>query len=334
LLIRFIFKVRIAGKSVEYRMDASHPFESGWDLLQEAPGEESPAKLHGILGLRTPSAGTILTRGVWGTQCGYRVREVFIKESEEEGQRGRGIGERFHEETKYTAGRMGYGLDWQSMPEPYKNYASPIGTIALPGPLIGQAENVWEVFGRRRSTRAFSSERSLSLGLLSSLLWSTQGITGKEGEWYFRAAPSAGALYPIETYILARAVEGLEQGIYHFRPHLFDLEFIKSGNFAPLLAEAALGQEMIREAQTTFIWTAIVARSTWKYRQRAYRYIYMDAGHIAQNLYLAGTAAGLGVCAVGAFFDDQVNGLIGIDGVEEITVYLASVGGPRTVAAG
>ena len=262
-----------------------------------------------------------------------RRGRCLLKASGEEGQKGLGIGERFHEETKYAAGRMGYALDWQNMPEPHKNYASPIATIALPEPLIGRPANVWEVFGRRRSTRVFSPAQSLPLDSLSSLLWSTQGITAIEGEWYFRAAPSAGALYPIETYILARAVEGLEQGIYHFRPHMFDLEFIKQGDFATLLADAALGQDMIREAQATFIWTAIVARSTWKYRQRAYRYIYMDAGHIAQNLYLAGTAAGLGVCAVGAFFDDQVNDLIAIDGVEETTVYLASVGRPKTVGA-
>jgi SagB-type dehydrogenase family enzyme len=201
----------------------------------------------------------------------------------------------------------------------------------LPEPLIGQAANVWEVFGSRRSTRAFSPGRNLPLGLLSCLLWSTQGITATTGEWDFKAAPSAGALYPIETYILARAVEGLERGMYHFRPRMFDMEFIKSGDFAELLADAAFGQDMIRQAQATFMWTAVVARSTWKYRQRAYRYIYMDAGHIGQNLYLAGTAAGLGVCAVGAFFDDQVNDLIGIDGVEEATVYLASVGWPKTV---
>ena len=257
-----------------------------------------------------------------------------MKGSEEERQKGLGIGERYQEETKYTPGRMGYALDWQNMPEPHKNYASPIATIALPEPLIGQAANVWEVFGRRRSTRAFSPAQNLPLDLLSCLLWSTQGITATAGEWDFRAAPSAGALYPIETYLVARAVEGIEQGIYHFRPHAFDLEFIKRGEFASLLADAALGQDMIRQAQATFVWTAVVARSTWKYRQRAYRYIYMDAGHIGQNLYLAGTAAGLGVCAVGAFFDDQVNDLIGIDGTEETTVYLASVGWPRRVKAG
>ena len=146
----------------------------------------------------------------------------------------------------------------------------------------------------------------------------------------FQGRPFRRGVYPIETYIMARAIEGLEQGIYHFRPRLFDLEFIKAGSFETVLAEAALGQDMIREAQTTFIWTAIVARGTWKYRQRAYRYIYMDAGHIGQNLYLAGTAAGLGICAVGAFFDDRVNDLIEVDGVEETTVYLAAVGWPRT----
>jgi SagB-type dehydrogenase family enzyme len=244
------------------------------------------------------------------------------------------IGERYHEETKYVPGHLGGALDWQNMPEPHKNYASPLATIALPEPFIEKSANVWEVLGRRRSTRAFSPARDLPLGLLSSLLWSTQGITATDGEWHFRAAPSAGALYPIETYIFARAVEGLEQGIYHFRPHMFDMEFIRKGDFAVALADAALGQEMILEAQATFLWTAVVARSTWKYKQRAYRYIYMDAGHIAQNLYLAGCAAGLGVCAVGAFFDDRVNGLIGIDGAEEVAVYLASVGWPKSVKAG
>ncbi len=83
---------------------------------------------------------------------------------------------------------------------------------------------------------------------------------------------------------------------------------------------------MVADAQVCFIWTAVVERSKWKYRQRAYRYIYMDAGHIAQNLYLAATALGLGVCSIGAFYDDRVNALLGLDGIRETTVYLASVG--------
>jgi SagB-type dehydrogenase family enzyme len=118
----------------------------------------------------------------------------------------------------------------------------------------------------------------------------------------------------------------LARGFYHFRPLAFDMEFIKPGDFGRSLADAALGQSMVADAQVVFIWTAIVARSKWKYRQRAYRYIYLDAGHIAQNLYLAGTASGLGVCGIGAFFDDRVNTLIGVDGTEETALYLASVG--------
>ena len=241
-----------------------------------------------------------------------------------------GIGDRFHQETKYAADTMGrYSLDWESMPAPYKDYPASFATIPLPEPVIPHPESAWDVFMRRRSIRSYSPAQILRLGLLSSLLWATQGITAAQGEWSFRTAPSAGGLYPIETYVFSRAVEGLEEGVYHFRPHAFDLEFIRRGDLSPALANAALGQTMIRDAQATFIWTALVARSTWKYRQRAYRYIYMDAGHIAQNLYLAGTAAGLGVCAVGAFFDDDVNNLIGIDGKEEITVYLACVGVPK-----
>lgn len=248
----------------------------------------------------------------------------------EEGQGRYGIGDRFHGETKYTAEKIGgYSLDWESMPAPYKDYPASLATIALPEPVIPHAENVWEVLMKRRSNRTYSRAQNLPLGLLSSMLWATQGITAEKGEWSFRTAPSAGGLYPIETYVLARAVEGLEEGIYHFRPHAFDLEFIRRGDLSPALARAALGQEMIDDAQATFIWTAVVARSKWKYRQRAYRYIYMDAGHIAENLYLAGTAMGLGVCAVGAFFDDDVNNLIGIDGKEEIAVYLACVGVPE-----
>jgi SagB-type dehydrogenase family enzyme len=214
------------------------------------------------------------------------------------------------------------------MPERYKNYPESAKKTTLPEPQLNQNENVWDAIYRRRSLREYAPDLTLPLDTLATLLWATQGITAAAAGYQFRTAPSAGGLYPIETYLLARAVEGLEQGFYHFRPQAFDLEYIKSGDFAGTLAEAALGQSMIAKAQVTFIWTAIVARSRWKYRQRAYRYIYLDAGHIAQNLYLAGTAKGLGVCGIGAFFDDQVNSLIGVDGVKETVLYLASVGWP------
>jgi SagB-type dehydrogenase family enzyme len=130
----------------------------------------------------------------------------------------------------------------------------------------------------------------------------------------------------VETYLLVNNVETLEKGIYHFRPHYFDLEFLREGDISGDLARAALGQSMVVGSQVTFIWSAVIERSKWKYRERAYRYIYLDAGHIAQNLYLAGEALGLSVCAIAAFFDDEVNRLVGLDGVKETTIYLATVG--------
>ncbi len=241
----------------------------------------------------------------------------------------KGSGERFQEETKYTSENLGgHFLDWEHMPERYKNYPESTPKTALPQPQIDNPTNIWEVFQKRRSVRDYAMDPELPIGALSALLWATQGITAAAGGFQFRSAPSAGGLYPIETYLLVRSVEGLEKGIYHFRPLAFDLEHLKPGNYGRELAKAALGQSMVADAQVVFIWTAVVARSKWKYRQRAYRYIYLDAGHIAQNLYIAGTAAGLGVCGIGAFFDDRVNTLIGVDGIEETALYLASVGLP------
>jgi SagB-type dehydrogenase family enzyme len=241
----------------------------------------------------------------------------------------RAIGESFQEETKYTPDRLrGHYLDWDNMPERYKSYPDSTPRVKLPRAQFGKDASLWEIIIRRRSLRNYSTGVALPLGTLSALLWATQGITAEGGGYQFRSAPSAGGLYPIETYLMARSVEGLPQGFYHFRPYAYDLEFIKPGDFSRELAKAALGQSMVADAQVTFIWTAIVERSKWKYRQRAYRYIYLDAGHIAQNLYLAGTAEGLGVCAIGAFFDDPVNALIGVDGTAETVLYMASVGLP------
>jgi SagB-type dehydrogenase family enzyme len=239
------------------------------------------------------------------------------------------IGEQFQQKTKYFPDTMaGHYLDWDHMPERYKSYPESTPRIKLPKPQFGKDANFWDTVLKRRSVRKYSSDLSLPLETLSTLLWATQGITAEVGNFQFRTVPSAGGLFPIETYLLARSVEGLGQGIYHFRPYAFDLELLKSGNFSRDLAQAALRQDMIEHAQATFIWTAIVERSKWKYRQRAYRYIYLDAGHIAQNLYLAGTASGLGICGVGALFDDAVNSLIGVDGIEETVVYMATVGWP------
>ncbi len=237
------------------------------------------------------------------------------------------IGERFQHETKYTPESLnGYMLDFKSMPEPFKEYKDALSVVSLPEPKTPKEGNLWKLLTKRRTHRNYAASQSLKLNDLAALLWATQGLTAQFGDTFFRTAPSAGGLYPIETYVCVRAVDGVEQGIYHFRPGDFDLELIRRGDFATALSEAALQQSVILGAQATFIWSGLIARARWKYRQRAYRYIYLDAGHIGQNLYLAGEALGIGVCAVGAFFDDDVNKIVGLDGREETVVYMATVG--------
>ena len=241
----------------------------------------------------------------------------------------KGIGATFQGETKYTPERLrGHTLDWSTFPETYKKYDAPLARITLPQPEITGDATIWQLLQKRRSNRLYNTERAFTQGLLSALLWATQGLTARQGSMYFRTAPSAGGLYPVETYVSVRAVEGLEHGIYHFRPLAADLELVKRGDFAKPLAKAALGQGMVADAQVTFIWSAVLERSKWKYRERAYRYIYIDAGHIAQNLYLGAEALGLGACTIGAFFDDDINSIIGVDGINETVIYLGCVGWP------
>ncbi len=169
---------------------------------------------------------------------------------------------------------------------------------------------------------------------LAQLLWATQGITKASvpaygGKLGLRTAPSAGALFPIETYLCVNKVEGLEPGIYHYAIRSGGLERIKKGEFGSKLSDAALGQKMVAFSSVVFIWTALFERSKWKYKQRAYRYIFLDAGHIAQNLALAAEGLGLGSCQVAAFFDEEVNQLLQVDGKIESTIYLSVVGKRR-----
>jgi SagB-type dehydrogenase family enzyme len=231
------------------------------------------------------------------------------------------IGERFQEETKYFR-----PAHWPRYAEPALPSLS--AKIVRLSPNLPQAgPNVWTVLKSRRSIRDYLPT-PLPLPDLANLLWATQGITGDSSSPWYRTAPSAGALHPIDTYLVIRQVKDLEPGIYFLRLSEFALEMKKSGDFSHQIAHAALEQEMARSAAVVFVWVAVIRRSSQKYRQRAYRYIYLDCGHIAQNLYLAATALGLGCCTIAAFFDDEVNALVAVDGCEQTAIYLAAVG-PR-----
>jgi SagB-type dehydrogenase family enzyme len=161
---------------------------------------------------------------------------------------------------------------------------------------------------------------------LSYLLWASTGGLRQEGEILFRTASSAGALYPIETYVVVNRVEGVEAGVYHYSVRRHGLETVRLGEYGAAAGHGALGQMMCAELGAVFIWTAIFERSKWKYDQRAYRYVYLDAGHIAQNLALAAVSMGLGSCQIGALYDDEINEIVQVDGVEESVVYMSVVG--------
>ena len=187
----------------------------------------------------------------------------------------------------------------------------------------GGAE-LWNTIQARRSVRRYGS-RPLTLAELSQLLWAAQGVTGEREGRRFRAAPSAGALYPVETYLCVNSVQSVEQGIYHYAIPDHTLELLDEGDFSTDVARAALDQQMCADAAVVFIWTAIFQRSKWKYKQRAYRYIYLDAGHIAENLALAATARDLASCHIAAIYDDEANEIIDVDGTEESTIYMTAI---------
>jgi len=237
------------------------------------------------------------------------------------------IGDRFQQETKYQRDRIpGHKLDWEAKPALYKEYPQ-AKKIELPSFEPSRVLSLDQTLKQRKSIRDFQA-RPVSKGHLSYLLWASTGIQRIEDGYEFRTAPSAGALYPIETYLVVNNVKGLETGLYHYSIKTHQLEQLRTGDLRRQIAAAALGQGMCTTAGVVFVWSAVVERCKWKYGQRGYRYIYLDAGHIAENLALAAVSLNLGSCEIGALYDQEVNAILGIDGVEESVICMAVVGIP------
>jgi SagB-type dehydrogenase family enzyme len=236
----------------------------------------------------------------------------------------RDVGELYHEWSKPGRSFPIPLPTWGERPPRYKSYPD-AEQIPLPDPRGFQGLRVEGALQMRRSIRDYA-DRSLSLVELSRLLWAAQGIT--EERLAFRAAPSAGALYPIETYPVVHDVADLPPGIYHYAVREHGLERLERGDFRGAVTQAGLYQAFLGEASVCFVLSALFQRTRWRYRERAYRYVLLEAGHVAQNLYLEATSLGLGACAVGAFLDGKLNDLLGLDGVEEAALYIVSVG-PR-----
>ena len=189
------------------------------------------------------------------------------------------------------------------------------------------AMSLAEAVARRESVRAFSRE-ALSLEELAALLWATQGIRRVLGpDCALRTVPSAGARHALETYVAVARVEGLEPGLYRYLPLDGQLARLTvDDRVGTRAADACLGQRFVATAAAVFVWTTIPARMEWRYDLAAHKVIALDAGHVGQNLYLACTALGAGTCAIAAYDQEACDRLLGVDGVEEFTLYIAPVG--------
>jgi SagB-type dehydrogenase family enzyme len=180
--------------------------------------------------------------------------------------------------------------------------------IKLPEPRKVGSMSVEEAISSRRSRRSYK-DKPLSLSDISQLCWSAQGIT--EPIYEFRSSPSAGALYPLEIFLVVGNAE-LEAGIYQYIPFDHSLKCIKKGDYREELCRASLGQEAVKDGALSIVITAIYERTTKKYGERGIRYVHMEAGHVAQNIYLQAEALGLGTVSIGAFYDDKVREVLSI----------------------
>ncbi|MCF8045830.1 MAG: SagB/ThcOx family dehydrogenase [Desulfarculaceae bacterium] len=188
-------------------------------------------------------------------------------------------------------------------------------------------KDLLSAISERRSQRRFLAE-NLTLDELAFLLWATQGISDPSGKNpSLRTVPSAGARHSFETYLFVRRVSDLAPGLYRFLPVENALLFVSPvEHMADELTMACFGQRHAGSGAATFVWSCIPYRMEWRYSLCAHRVILLDAGHVCQNLYLACRAVDAGTCAIGAYDQEKIDTLLGVDGEEEFAVYLAPVG--------
>jgi SagB-type dehydrogenase family enzyme len=179
----------------------------------------------------------------------------------------------------------------------------------------------------RRSLRRYAEE-DLSIDELAYLLWCTQGVIERHEPYAtIRTVPSAGGRHSFETYLMINRVRSLEPGLYRYLSFSHNLMLLKVGqDLRDRIADACLKQAVVRDSAVTFIWSALIYRMAWRYSERAYRLVHLDAGHVCQNLYLAAEQIDCGACAIGAFDDELMAKLLGIDGIEEFVIYCAAAG--------
>ena len=189
--------------------------------------------------------------------------------------------------------------------------------MPLPEPVRSGVISIEYVIDHRRSVREFTDEQ-VDFRDLGQLLWAAQGITGGDG--FKRAAPSAGAKYPMEIFVVAGGVTWLAPGVYHYRPESHDLLLVKEGDFRQQLSDAALSQEWVASAPVSIVITGVYERTMEKYGERGVRYVHIEAGAVAENIYLQAVALKLGTTYVGAFSDEDVSAVLGVSDVAPLGI--------------
>ncbi|HNU53783.1 MAG TPA: SagB/ThcOx family dehydrogenase [Candidatus Syntrophosphaera sp.] len=244
--------------------------------------------------------------------------------------RAAGIGPDFVRLTRYIYGGSSDQEQGKPCPEAVKARSGEVIQLPaverIPAPEI----SLRQAISQRRSLRKYS-DQPLSLEELSFMLWATSWArdfrSGKNIETTFRNVPSAGSRHPFECYLLVNNVSHLAAGLYWYHPLKHGLVSLEeSDDIADHVLDGCMGQEMVVRSAVTFILCARPYRAVWRYQQRSYRYLYVDAGHWGQNIHLAAEAVGAGACMVGAFMDEKMNACLGLDGEEEFVIYVAPVG--------
>lgn len=239
------------------------------------------------------------------------------------------IGREFMRKTSYHLNPVSAQKLGQPQPPLELAYPATATLIDLPDPreIIFPAVDVRDAIERRVSLRTYA-DRPLTLHELAMLLWLTQGVKQVSGRpATLRTVPSAGARHAFETYLQINKVKGLKPGLYRYiaLEHAL-IEIDLSANTNAVITEACLKQAQVANSAVTFIWVAVIERMTWRYPERGYRYLFMDVGHVCQNLYLAAEMIGCGVCAIAAFDDVQLNAALSLDGENTFVSYAASLG--------
>jgi SagB-type dehydrogenase family enzyme len=229
--------------------------------------------------------------------------------------------------SNFRASTMEPNVDLDCRPQRFRTYPGS-ERVALPPAGDLSRLSLGQAIAARTSVRDFSVS-SIPLSHLATILYGAYGVRGYktvDGEHTLdRQVPSGGGLYPLELYVATQYVERLPDGIYHYDASAHQLERRAVGMHLHTIADMTIGQEMIRNCHFVVLLAANFARTMWKYGQRGYRYVWIEAGHAGQNIYLAAPALGLGAVSIGGFFDSEIHGLFQLP-KEESAVYLLCVG--------